>query len=83
MTSIAISENTDIKKPAINPIIIIAALFFIFGFVTWLNSVLVPYLKIACDLSVKRVDSIHEELLEFPSFLLITKFDRGRIHKVG
>jgi FHS family L-fucose permease-like MFS transporter len=51
MTSIAISENTDIKKPAINPIIIIAALFFIFGFVTWLNSVLVPYLKIACDLS--------------------------------
>ncbi len=50
MSSITISENTDIKKPAINPIIIIAALFFIFGFVTWLNSVLVPYLKIACDL---------------------------------
>ena len=32
-------------------IIIIGALFFIFGFVTWLNSVLIPYLKIACELN--------------------------------
>jgi len=33
------------------PIIIIGALFFVFGFVTWLNSVLIPYLKIACELN--------------------------------
>jgi len=39
------------KKAGINPIIIIGVLFFVFGFVTWLNSVLVPYLKIACQLS--------------------------------
>jgi glucose/galactose transporter len=32
-------------------IIIIGALFFIFGFVTWLNSVLIPYLRIACELN--------------------------------
>jgi glucose/galactose transporter len=32
-------------------IFIIGALFFIFGFVTWLNSVLIPYLKIACELN--------------------------------
>ncbi|RDV15083.1 glucose/galactose MFS transporter [Pontibacter diazotrophicus] len=31
--------------------LIIGALFFIFGFVTWLNSVLIPYLKIACQLN--------------------------------
>lgn len=30
---------------------IIATLFFIFGFVTWLNSVLIPFLKQACELS--------------------------------
>jgi MFS transporter, FHS family, L-fucose permease len=30
---------------------IIAALFFIFGFVTWLNGILIPYLKIACELT--------------------------------
>lgn len=31
--------------------IIIGALFFVFGFVTWLNGILIPYLQIACDLS--------------------------------
>jgi len=29
----------------------IGVFFFIFGFVTWLNSILVPYLKIACELN--------------------------------
>jgi FHS family L-fucose permease-like MFS transporter len=33
------------------PIIIIGILFFIFGFITWLNSVLIPYLKVACELT--------------------------------
>jgi len=33
------------------PIIIIGFLFFIFGFVTWLNATLIPYLRIACELS--------------------------------
>ena len=39
------------KKSALNPIIIIGALFFVFGFVTWLNGTLIPYLKIACQLN--------------------------------
>jgi len=30
---------------------IIGALFFVFGFITWLSAVLVPYLKIACELN--------------------------------
>jgi len=42
---------TGASKSAISPIVIIGALFFIFGFVTWLNSVLIPYLKIACELN--------------------------------
>lgn len=33
------------------PMLIISILFFIFGFVTWLNGILIPYLKIACELS--------------------------------
>jgi len=41
------NENTGTNRS----IIIIGALFFIFGFVTWLNSVLIPYLKIACELN--------------------------------
>lgn len=32
-------------------IAIIGMLFFIFGFVTWLNGILIPYFKISCELS--------------------------------
>lgn len=38
-------------KHGLNPLIIIGSLFFIFGFVTWLSSVLIPYLQIACQLN--------------------------------
>ncbi len=31
-------------------IIIIGAFFFIFGFISWINGTLIPYLKIACEL---------------------------------
>lgn len=33
------------------PMLIIGTLFFIFGFVTWLNGSLIPFLKIICDLN--------------------------------
>ena len=39
------------KKEYVIPIIIIGVLFFIFGFVTWLNATLIPYLRIACELT--------------------------------
>ena len=43
--------SSQASKPGLNPIIIIGALFFIFGFVTWLNALLIPYLEIACELT--------------------------------
>ena len=39
------------SKISFSPIVIIGILFFVFGFVTWLSAVLVPYLQIACELS--------------------------------
>lgn len=36
------------------PMIIIGSLFFVFGFVTWVNSLLIPYFKLICELSVKE-----------------------------
>jgi glucose/galactose transporter len=45
------STIRKIYKDISSPIIIIGALFFVFGFITWLSAVLVPYLKIACELS--------------------------------
>jgi FHS family L-fucose permease-like MFS transporter len=46
--------ESPVKKSAINPIAIIGALFFIFGFVTWMNGTLIPYLKIACELTTQE-----------------------------
>lgn len=47
------SKNTHAQQPvsSLGPMIIIASLFFIFGFATWLNSLLIPYLRIACQLN--------------------------------
>ena len=42
---------------------IIGILFFIFGFVTWINGTLIPYLKIACELKT-----------DFQSYLVATAF---------
>jgi glucose/galactose transporter len=39
------------RKNYLVPITIIGVLFFIFGFVTWLNATLIPYLRIACELT--------------------------------
>lgn len=44
-------------------IVIIGMLFFIFGFVTWINGTLIPYLKIACQLES-----------DFQSYLVVTAF---------
>ena len=41
---------------------IIAVLFFTFGFVSWINSILIPYFKIAC------------ELTHFQSYLVVFAF---------
>ncbi|MDP4266500.1 MAG: sugar MFS transporter [Bacteroidota bacterium] len=39
------------NKGYFTSIIIIGILFFIFGFVTWLNGTLIPFLKISCELN--------------------------------
>ena len=39
------------KRQYVPSMIIIGVLFFLFGFITWLNGILIPYLKIACELN--------------------------------
>ncbi|MFA8433366.1 MAG: sugar MFS transporter [Marinifilaceae bacterium] len=39
------------SKNNFGPILIIGILFFVFGFVTWLNATLIPYLRMACELT--------------------------------
>ena len=45
------SSSRNEKAKYVLSISIIGTLFFIFGFVTWLNGILIPYFKIACDLT--------------------------------
>lgn len=39
------------QSSTVVPMIIIGILFFIFGFVTWLNGALIPFLQIVCELN--------------------------------
>lgn len=45
------SKNTVATKNHLVPIIIIAGLFFIFGFVTWINGALIPFMKTINELT--------------------------------
>ena len=48
-------ESVDVgslsKRKTVISILIIGLLFFIFGFVSWINAILIPYFKIACELT--------------------------------
>ena len=47
----AVDVSSLTKKDTIISIFIIGLLFFIFGFVSWINAILIPYFKIACELT--------------------------------
>jgi len=73
------------SKSKVSPIFLIGMLFFIFGFITWLNSVLIPYLKLACELTtveaylVTTAFYISYFVLAIPSawILKVTGFKKG------
>lgn len=44
------ADSLSTRKTVIS-IMIIALLFFIFGFTTWINAILIPYFKISCELN--------------------------------
>lgn len=61
------------------PMVIIGVLFFIFGFVTWLNGSLIPFLKIICELNefqalfVTFAFYIAYTVMAFPMSFLLNK----------
>lgn len=71
------------------PLAIIGILFFIFGFITWLNSALVPFLKISCELNnfesyfVTFVFYIAYFIFALPSAKVIDKIGYRRSITVG
>ena len=51
MTTMAVGASSLSKREVFISILIIGMLFFIFGFVSWVNSILIAYFKIAFELS--------------------------------
>ncbi|WP_026630497.1 sugar MFS transporter [Dyadobacter alkalitolerans] len=49
--SVAIKVENLTKRETMISIFLIGLMFFIFGFVSWVNSILIPYFKIACELT--------------------------------
>lgn len=80
-------SSTSVPKNSSGPIIIIGILFFIFGFVTWANSTLIPYLKIACELTTSQAILvtfafyISYAVMAFPSSWVLSKtgFKNGMV----
>jgi FHS family L-fucose permease-like MFS transporter len=42
------------KRNGFSPILIIGFLFFVFGFISWLNAILIPYFKLSLRLSLRE-----------------------------
>lgn len=51
MNSLPIDDRSLDKGGTTISILLIGLMFFIFGFVSWVNSILIPYFKIACELT--------------------------------
>jgi glucose/galactose transporter len=51
-------------------IAIIGMMFFVFGFTTWVNAILIPYLKVACELS--NFESYFVTFAFYISYLVIS-----------
>jgi glucose/galactose transporter len=81
----AVDVRSLTKKDTLLSIVIIGLLFFIFGFVSWVNAILIPYFKIACELThfqaylVTFAFYISYFIMSVPSSFLLKKagFKRG------
>lgn len=82
------SQKNSSAKSYLVPTLIIGVLFFIFGFITWVNSTLIPYLQTACELTpnqailVTFASYIAYAVMAFPSSWVLKKigFKKGMIY---
>ena len=82
MTHLAsLPQNGQNKRNYILSITIIGIFFFIFGFVTWLNSVLIPFLKIACEKN--NFESYFVAFAFYISYFVMAIPSSFVLHKIG
>lgn len=74
-----VSGVTNPKNPTLIPILIIAGVFFVFGFITWINGALIPFMKTISELTsaqsylVASAFYISYVVMALPSSYILTK----------
>ena len=76
-----VNVNSLSKKDIVISMAFIGMLFFIFGFVTWVNSILIPYFKIGCELT--HFQSYLVAFAFYISYLVISVPASYLLKKVG
>ena len=76
-----IDSSINNQKSSLIPITVIGVLFFIFGFITWLNGTLIPFLKIACELN--SVQAYFVTLAFYIAYFFMAPPSTFVLHKVG
>lgn len=69
------------RRNYITSITVIGVLFFIFGFITWLNGTLIPFLKISCELN--NVQAYFVTLAFYIAYFFMAPPSSYVLHKVG
>lgn len=78
---VAIQASSLSKRDTWISIGIIGMLFFIFGFVSWINAILIPYFKIACELS--NFESYLVAFAFYISYLVMSVPSSYLLRKIG
>ncbi|MCL7762862.1 sugar MFS transporter [Polaribacter sp. Z014] len=76
-----VQSQTKLKNNTLVPIIIIAGLFFIFGFVTWINGALIPFMKTINELT--DAQSYFVASASYISFVVMALPASYIINKIG
>jgi|SaaInl6LU_22_DNA_1037377.scaffolds.fasta_scaffold00570_19 MFS transporter, FHS family, L-fucose permease len=80
-TKILAMSTAQNKNQHIIPIIIIAGLFFIFGFVTWINGALIPFMKAINELT--SAQSLFVASASYISFVVMAIPSSFLLNKIG
>ncbi|MGV8946208.1 MAG: sugar MFS transporter [Lutibacter sp.] len=76
-----VSPTSNYKNNSFIPIVIIAGLFFIFGFVTWINGALIPFMKTINELTTAQ--SLLVASASYISFVAMALPASYIINKIG
>lgn len=70
------------KKSTVFSMFMLGALYFVFGLVSWVNSILVPYFKISCELQ-SEVQGYLANFAFYIAYLVMTIPASALLNKVG